>query len=79
MSNEMHALLAKDSVPSQIEWQNSINKLGFNLKIDPELKPFVDSGFSPCKINGRDSGFEIIYETSADFFDNYPEIKNKSK
>jgi hypothetical protein len=77
MSNELYAFLTKESIPSQTEWQNSINKLGFNLKIDAQLKPFEDSGFSPCKINGRDSGFEIGYEASTNLFDNFSEIGNK--
>jgi hypothetical protein len=74
MSIELYAFLTKNNVPSQIEWQKSIDKFGFDFKIDPELKPFVDSGFSPCKLSGEVSGFEIYYETSKSITNDYPEI-----
>ncbi len=77
MSIELHAFLASSCVPSQSNWQDIINKLGFNLKIDPGLTPFQDCGFSPCILNGKDSGFEIYYETAYDVLVDYPQIADK--
>ncbi|QDT01174.1 hypothetical protein [Adhaeretor mobilis] len=62
--NSQYALLAKDRVPSRDEWQKSIDNCGFDFQIDPELKPFEDSGYLPCKLSGKDAGFEIYYDTS---------------
>ncbi|MEQ8209620.1 MAG: hypothetical protein RH917_07290 [Lacipirellulaceae bacterium] len=64
--NSQYALLAKDRVPSQSDWQKSIDECGFDFKLDPDLKPFEDSGFLPCKLRDREAGFEIYYETSAE-------------
>ncbi|MCL6592052.1 MAG: hypothetical protein K6U80_19150 [Firmicutes bacterium] len=77
MSLTQHAFLKRNEVPSRNEWQENIVKLGFNMSLDPELKPFEDSGFIPCKFNSLDSGFEINYEEINNVIENYPHLKNK--
>lgn len=74
MSIEQHAFLTRDKVPSPAAWQNAIDKLGYSLTIDQNISPFDFSGHLPCKLDDRDSGFEITYETDADMLENYPEI-----
>jgi hypothetical protein len=65
VSNTLFAFLKKLNVPSQNALQASIDALGFDLKIDPDMKLLVDTGFSPCQLNGvGDVGFELLYEDS---------------
>jgi len=62
MSNEQYAFLRKSDVPSREAWQAAIEACGFDFQLDPDLKPFEDSGFLPCKLMGSDAGFEIYYD-----------------
>jgi hypothetical protein len=77
MSIEQHAFMQKAKVPSRDEWQAAVDRLGFDLQIDPGLRPFEDSGFLPCKLSGRDSGFEIYYEAADELLDQRPALKGK--
>ena len=43
MSNTLFAFLKKLNVPSQNALQASIDALGFDLKIDPDMKLLVDT------------------------------------
>ena len=64
MANEQYAFLKKSKVPDREAWQDAIDRCGFDFQLDPELKPFEDSGFLPCKLMGREAGFEISYDGS---------------
>ena len=70
MSNTQYAFLDKDKVPTQQQWQQAIDDLGldFKIQIDPELAPFEDEGFSPCIWGETDDdvGFEIFFEPAED-------------
>lgn len=75
MSNTQFAFLKRASVPSQGALQDSINSLGFNLKIDPALNFFEDSGFSPCELDGTDNvGFELFCKLSEEVTVDYEEL-----
>jgi hypothetical protein len=78
MALEQHALLRKESVPSRAEWQAAIAHLGFDLQLDLELKPFESSGFLPCTLAGKQSGFEIYYEPADEIVKAYPHLKEKT-
>jgi hypothetical protein len=77
MSLEQHAFLTRGSVPSRADWQAAIVRLGFDLQIYPGLKPFEDSGFLPCKLGAKDSGFEIYYDPADELLTAYPQMKEK--
>jgi hypothetical protein len=66
MANEQFAFLAKSGVPDRTAWQVAIDDCGFDLKLDPDLRPFEDAGYLPCKLRGRDSGFEIYYQDASE-------------
>ena len=74
MANEQYAFLSKDRVPSRAAWQAVIYESGFDFQLDPELKPFEDSGFLPCRFMGREGGFEIYYFPAADVADDFGDI-----
>ena len=61
VANSQYAFIDRERVPSREAWQAAITKSGFDLQLDPELKPFEDSGFSPCTLLGSASGVEIYY------------------
>ncbi len=75
MSMELHAYIAKSSVPDRETWQNAINRLGFSLELDESLKENEDSGYLPCKLNGEESGFEIYYEPPDEYIHEAPELR----
>lgn len=77
MSLEQHAFLRRCSVPSREAWQTAILRLGFDMQLGPNLNPFEDSGFLPCKLAGNDSGFEIYYDPAAEVSIAYPGLKDK--
>lgn len=74
MSIELHAFIHKPRVPSPEAWQQAIDHLGFDLKLDPKWIPFESSGFLPCSLNGELSGFEIYYEPAAVIVGAHPEV-----
>jgi hypothetical protein len=77
MSLEQYAFLKRDDVPTVSEWQSAIDEIGFDFKLDPELKPHEDSGFLPCILEGKESGFEIYYETANETLKIFPQLKDK--
>lgn len=77
MSLELHAFLVKRSVPLRTQWQAAITELGFGMQIDPKLERFTNSGFVPCKLAVKDSGFEIYYDPADELLTAYPHIKDK--
>lgn len=78
MSNTQFAFLMKSAVPTAQALQRSIDALGFDLKLDPQLDFFKDQGFSPCVLNGQpDIGFEISSVSAHDILEddeNFQEI-----
>lgn len=74
MANEQFAFLNKKQVPSREAWQAIIDECGFDFQLDPELKPFEDEGFLPCRFLGGDGGFEIYYFPSADVAEDFGDL-----
>ncbi len=74
MANEQFAFLPRSRVPDRAAWQAAIDASGFDFQLDPELRPFQDSGFLPCKLHGRDSGFEIYYSDSRELLEAFSDI-----
>jgi hypothetical protein len=74
MANELFAFINKTKVPSREAWQAAIDKCGFDLQLDPEMKPMEDSAFSPCTLMGSASGVEIYYEGDPDFLKDFSSI-----
>lgn len=66
MSNNLFAFLRKGDVPNRAQWQEAIDAAGYSLELNPDLRPFEDSGFLPCRLLGHDAGFEIAYGTATE-------------
>ena len=76
MSNTQFAFMKKSAVPAAAALQQSIDALGFDLKLDPELDFFADEGFSPCVFNGEpDIGFELGSEPAAAILEDDEDFK----
>jgi hypothetical protein len=75
MSNELLAFIAKAKVPSRDAWQAAIMESGFDLQLDPEMKPKEDSAFSPATLMGKPSGVEIYYEEDPEFLNEFSSIR----
>ena len=74
MANEQYAFLLRADVPTRAQWQAVIDAAGVDFQLDPELKPMEDSGFSPCRLLGSAAGFEIYYDDSPDFLEEFADI-----
>lgn len=80
MSNTQFVFISKVSVPSRSALQASIDKLGFDLRVDPELNLATDSGFSPCILQGiPDVGFELSSGPAAAVLDENPHVADLSQ
>src|SRR5436190_15282525 len=67
MSNTQFAFIKGTRVPSREALQASIDSLGFDMQVDPELKLLEDEGFSPCTLGGRgETGFELFVTSTSD-------------
>jgi hypothetical protein len=74
VSNELFAFIDKARVPSREAWQAAIAETGFDLQLDPEMKPMEDSAYSPGTLLGSASGVEIYYEGDPAFLNDYSRI-----
>ena len=76
MSNIQYAFIKKANIPSAEALQTSINSLGFDLKIDPDLNFLESAGFSPCVLAGiPDVGPEIFTESASESLDGNEELR----
>jgi hypothetical protein len=74
MSLELHAFLSSRENVNRESWQGAITMLGFPVQLDAGLDLTKDSGFSPCLLDGRESGFEICCDSVAELLDVYPTV-----
>jgi len=74
MANEQFAFLKSTSVPTRDQWQQAIDRSGFDLKLDPEYEPRTNVGFVPCKLNGAETGVEMYFEDSMEFMQEFGSI-----
>lgn len=74
MANEQFAFLQSSNVPTRDQWQQAIDRAGFDLKLDVDLQPRSNVGFVPCKLKGMDSGVEMYFDDSAEFMDAFRQI-----
>lgn len=74
MSDELFAFIDKAKVPSRGAWQAAITESGFDLQLDPDMKPMEDSAYSPCMLLGSPSGVEIYYEGDAAFLSDFASL-----
>jgi hypothetical protein len=69
MANEQFAFVKSSSVPTRDQWQQAIDRAGFDLLLNPDLEPRENVGFVPCKLNGRESGVEMYFDDSTEFME----------
>lgn len=67
MSNTQFAFIQRSRVPGRQALQASIDSLGFDLQLHPELNLLEDEGLSPCVLGGVPGmGFELFTTSTAD-------------
>jgi len=76
MSLSQTVLIEKSCVPDRAGLEEAVRALGFDLAIDDFYKPFACSGFLPCSLKGRKSGFEIYFGPPEEALRNYPALKD---
>ena len=74
MANEQYAFLKSSCVPTRDQWQQAIDCVGFDLKLDLKFEPRTNVGFVPCKLNGAESGVEMYFDDSTEFMGTFRAI-----
>jgi len=75
MSQLQTAFLDKSRVPDRVQLEEAIRGLGFDLTIDEFYRPFDCSGYLPCVLKGKKSGFEIYFESPDEAVQSSPLLK----
>lgn len=75
MSLELYAFV--NALPDRQGWQLTIDEVGGDLKLDPTLDVRRDSGFWPCQLRGRSSGFELSMVGAAEVLQDQPSLKTR--
>jgi hypothetical protein len=75
MSQVLTAFIEKTRVPARTEFEEAVRVLGFDCSIDAFYQPFACSGFLPCVLNGRETGFEIDFDGAAETTARLPDLK----
>ena len=66
MSQELYVFLNKSEMLTPHDWQQHITRNGFETSIDTDFDPFSFTGFLPCHMDGRTTGFEYYFSPKAD-------------
>ena len=74
MSLQQTAYVLRPCIPERDALQVAVDSLGFDCKIDASYVPFKSSGYLPCVLAGKKSGFEIYFERAADVVGDNPHL-----
>jgi hypothetical protein len=74
---ELHVLVESSRLPDVRQWQQTLDELGFDVKLDPTLSVLGNKGFVPCTFKGRQSGFEFSVWSGSDIAETYPEFEQQ--
>lgn len=76
MSNIQYVFLKQSDIPSRDALQASVDRLGFDLQLDPELNLLEDEGFSEQTLEGRkEVGFELELGPAAPILDDAQHLR----
>ena len=80
MSCDLNVFIEKSKLPTKDMWLKEINDCGFNLEFNCDFDPDTLQGFLPCKLEGKDVGFEYYNDILEDTMfsqEDTPEIEGK--
>ena len=66
MSVSLEVLLMRETLPTRDAWQQAILAEGIDLRLD-DFDTSSHTGSLPCKLNGRDCGFEYYFGQAEPF------------
>lgn len=76
MSNIQFVFLKKSDIPARAALQASIDALGFDMQLDPQLDLLEDEGFSPNVLEGRaDVGLELGRDSVEEILEENSELR----
>lgn len=75
MSHAIQIFVGAKGLPSVTEWQQALDDLGFNVKLDASVNPAKHSGYWPAVFEGRETGFEFYLDLSKEVLRDYPHLK----
>ncbi|MGD1275904.1 MAG: hypothetical protein ABR964_01615 [Tepidisphaeraceae bacterium] len=75
MSLELHVFLKRANLPDRAGWQHEIDAIGLPIQLDAALDPRTNTGFSPVKLKGIASGFELDHGNAGELLSTYPHLR----
>jgi len=61
----LHAFLPEAGVPERAALQAAIDRLGFDLQLDPGWAPHAAPAYLPCTLEGEDAGVYVRFDREA--------------
>ena len=68
MSVDLFVFLSASNLPTTAEWQDGIDRLGVNVRLDESIDSANHSGFWPAQCGSGQLGFEYYTGSVADTF-----------
>ena len=65
MSYDLIVYLARSAMPTPTNWRDAIRDAGFIVELDTDFDVDSFSGFLPCPVEGKLSGFEYYASATA--------------
>jgi len=75
MSLELHVFLKRASLPDRSGWQHEIDVIGLPIELDVAFDPKTNTGFTPVKLKGIESGFELDRGNVGELLSIYPQLR----
>jgi hypothetical protein len=66
MSMELYVFLNRSDMLSPAQWQQAIDSNSFDLQLDHDFNQFTFTGFLPCNLAHRCTGFEYYFSAKQD-------------
>lgn len=77
---DINVFIKDSEMPCLEKWQEELDKLNEEIKLNEEFSVKEDNGYIPCTIKGKEAGFEFYYDLFEDtMFDpeDDPDLKKK--
>lgn len=75
MSAELHLFVPRGRAVERAAWQAAIARIGLDVELDPALDVARSRGYSPTRVRGQASGFEIQVDDAASLVAEYPSVR----
>jgi hypothetical protein len=68
LSVDLFVFLRRSDLPSTTVWQDRLDSLGIDVRLDPQFEATAHTGYWPAQLAGQVSGFEFYTGSISDGF-----------